>query len=75
MQIIALFTEKTATKNFTITEPYRQQMVGVLKGRRCIAILDSSVYGAMRIKPDRLTAADLASVAQDAHNDTVIYPS
>ena len=50
-------------------------MVGVVNGRQCITILDSSVYGAMRIKPDRLTAADLASVAQDAHNGTVIYAS
>ena len=71
----AFFTEKSASKNFTITEPCRQQMVGVVNGRQCITILDSSVYGAMRIKPDRLTAADLASVAQDAHNGTVIYAS
>jgi hypothetical protein len=50
-------------------------MVGVLKGHQCIAILDSSIYGAMRIEPDRLNAADLASVAQDARNGAVIYAS
>jgi hypothetical protein len=73
MKTAALFTEKSARKNFTITKPYRQPMVVVLEGRQCIVILDYSGYGAMRIEPDRLTAADLASVAQDAHNGTVIY--
>jgi len=50
-------------------------MIEVLKDLQCIAILDSSLYGTMRIEPDHLTAADLASLAQDAHDGKVIYAS
>jgi len=33
MKIAASLTEKSALKNFGISKPYRQQMVGVRKGQ------------------------------------------